>query len=475
MREPSTGRRILAAAALLWAAAPGSGRGQEQAPPPAPAPQAVPAQGQAGGGMHGAMPMAEQVSAFDELGPFWDVSKPPPGIDVVLWRDIVPGDNEMTPERVALGKKLYFDTRLSRDGTVACATCHDVGRGFTDQRPVAEGIADQLGHRNSPTTLNALFFQSFFLDGRAPSLEEQAKLPILNPIEMGQPSPDDAMHGIVADAEYQQMFEKAYGRKPTYDDVGRAIAAFERTFVFLNSPFDRFLAGDPDAITEQARQGWVLFNGKARCVSCHPINPSNPIGTDNRFHNIGVAALHQDFEDLAKKALKELGGKSGKERTEAVDHLALETNLSELGHFMVTFDRADVGAFKTLQLRNVAVTGPYMHDGSLTTLWDVIDHYNKGGDANPFLDGGIEPLALGEEEIDALVALMGSMTDDRFKADGDKLMAAQRERANTQRPFRDEALAMRRALPFEARATGTQPAPGAAPTGPTAPGVGKES
>ena len=210
-------------------------------------------------------------------------------------------------------------------------------------------------------------------------------------------------------------------------------------------------------------------------MSCHQLNPSDPIGTDNRFHNIGVAARHQDFEDLAKKALTELGGKGGKERTDAIDRLALETNLSELGRFMVTFDRADVGAFKTLQLRNVGVTGPYMHDGSLTTLWDVMDHYNKGGEANPFLDGGIEPLALTEPEIDALVALMFSMTDDRLQADNEKLMAAQRERANTQRPFRDEALAMRRVLPFEARATGAEPAPSVAPTGPTAPGAAKES
>lgn len=453
MMQRSRGRRVLVAVALLGAIAPGAALAQ----------------------LHGAMPTAEQMALLDKLGTIPDVSKPPPAIDYVLWKELVPPDNEMTPDRVALGKKLYFDTRLSKDGTVACATCHDVSRGFTDQRPLAEGIADQLGRRNSPTTLNAVFFQLFFLDGRAPSLEEQAKLPILNPIEMGQPSPDAAMQAIVADAEYQQLFETAYGRKPTYEDVGRAIASFERTLIFMQSPFDRFLMGDNDALSEQARQGWVLFNGKGRCMSCHQLNPSDPIGTDNRFHNIGVAARHQDFEDLAKKALTELGGKGGKERTDAIDRLALETNLSELGRFMVTFDRADVGAFKTLQLRNVGVTGPYMHDGSLTTLWDVMDHYNKGGEANPFLDGGIEPLALTEPEIDALVALMFSMSDDRLQADNDKLMAAQRERANTQRPFRDEALAMRRVLPFEARATGAEPAPSVAPTGPTAPGAAKES
>jgi cytochrome c peroxidase len=425
--------------------------------------------------LHGAMPTAEQVALLEKLGTLPDVTKPPPQIDYVLWKELVPADNEMTPDRVALGRKLYFDTRLSKDGTVACATCHDVSRGFTDQRNVSEGIGDQLGHRNAPTTLNALFFETFFLDGRAPSLEEQAKLPILNPIEMGQPSPDAAMQGITGDAEYQQLFEKAYGRKPNYDDLGRSIAAFERTLVFLNSPFDRFLAGDTEAISEQARQGWVLYNGKARCVSCHMINPSNPIGTDNRFHNVGVSARHQDFEGLATRALKELQGKQGKAGTEAIDRLALQTDLSELGRFMVTKDRADVGAFKTLQVRNSGVTPPYMHDGSMQTLWDVMDHYNKGGEANPFLDGGIEPLALTEEEIDAVVALMFSMTDDRLKADNEKQLVAQRERANTQRPFRDEALAMRRVLPFEARTSGAAPAPGAAPTGPTAPKVGKES
>src|SRR5262249_14185464 len=159
------------AAVLLGAIAPGIVPAQEQAPAPPPAP----AQGQAPGGMHGAMPMAEQLAAFEKLGPFPDVTKPPPAVDYVLWKEIVPSDNLMTPERVALGKKLYFDTRLSKDDTVACATCHDVSRGFTDQRPVAEGIGGQLGRRNSPTTLNALFFESFFLDGRAASLEEQAK------------------------------------------------------------------------------------------------------------------------------------------------------------------------------------------------------------------------------------------------------------------------------------------------------------
>ncbi len=402
-------------------------------------------------GAHGALAMAEQRAMLEKLQGQLDVTKPPPGIDPIIWASLIPADNAMTPERVALGRKLYFDLRFSRDGTVACATCHDVSRGFTDQRNVAEGIEDKLGRRNSPTTLNAVFFQTMFLDGRSPTLEEQAKLPVTNPIEMGQPDGAAAMLGIAADPEYGPMFQKAYGRAPNFDDAARAIAAFERTLVFLDSPFERFLDGDATAISENAQRGWALFNGKARCVSCHPINNATPIGSDNRFHNIGVAARHQDFETLAGKAIAALEGKQGKEATEIIDRLALETDLSELGRFLVTQNRSDIGAFKTLQLRNIGITPPYMHDGSMQTLWDVIDHYNKGGEANLYLDGGIQPLALEEAEIDQLVELMFTMTDSRLGSDNAAQMTRQKGIAATQRPFRDTELAMRRVFPFEAR------------------------
>jgi cytochrome c peroxidase len=405
-------------------------------------------------GPHGALAMGSQRARFAALTGTPNLAQPPAGVDPVIWWSLVPDDNKTTPERFVLGNRLYFDTRLSRDGTVACATCHDVSRGFTDQRNVAEGIDDKLGRRNSPTTLNAVFFQTLFLDGRAASLEEQAKLPILNPIEMGQPSGQAAVAGIEKDPEYIKMFQAAYGRAPNYEDVGRALAAFERTLVFLDSPFDHFLAGDQHAISEAAQKGWALFNGKARCVTCHAINPSNPIGTDQRFHNIGVAARHQDFEKLAARALKELEGKEGKAGLEAVDRLALDTDLSELGRFLVTKNPSDIGGFKTLQLRNVGITPPYMHDGSMQTLWDVIDHYNKGGEANFYLDGGIQPLALADDEIDALVELMFSMTDRRLAQENGEQLARQRQLAATQRPFRDESLAQRKTFPFEARATG---------------------
>jgi len=407
-----------------------------------------------GGPTHGAMPMDQQLTRVDALLPHTDdVKRAPAGVDPTIFALFVPADNQMTPARVALGKKLYFDTRLSADGTVACATCHDVSRGFTDQRPVSEGIRDQLGRRNAPTTMNTFVLQSLFLDGRAPTLEAQAKLPIVTPIEMGQPDGAAVTKAIADDPDYQRMFQDAYGRLPNYDDIGRAIAAFERTFVFLDSPFDQFLAGQNDAISEQAQQGWVLYNGKARCMSCHPLNRSNPIGSDNRFHNVGVSARHQDFEKLARQALAELQKQGG---LEAVNSLALSTDLSELGRFLVTKNRSDIGGFRTLQVRNVGITAPYMHDGSMQTLWDVMDHYNKGGEANPYLDGGIEPLALSEDEINAVVALLFTMTDQRFADQNRAAFEKQRATAQTQRPFRDEALALRRTFPFEQRVLGQQ-------------------
>ena len=409
-------------------------------------------------GAHGALSMAAQMKALDQLLPERDVSKPPPGVDPEMWAFFVPKDNQMTPERVALGRKLYFDPRLSADDSVACATCHDVTRGFTDQRPTSEGVRDQLGQRNAPTTMNAFFFDALFLDGRVGSLEEQSKFPPVNPVEGGLPNHAAVVAAISGDPAYQKAFQQAYGREPNLDDMTRAIAAFERTLVFLDAPFDRFLAGEDGALSAQAKRGFDLFNGKARCVSCHMMNPSSPLGTDNRFHNIGVAARTQNFEKLARDALDALAKGNG--GTEAVDQLALQTNLSELGRFMVTKDPADIGAFKTQGLRNVGITAPYMHDGSMRTLWDVMDHYNKGGEANPYLDGGIEPLALTQDEIDDVVAFLFSLTDEHFADQNRQEMATQKKIAAQRRPFRDDDLAFRRVLPFERRVEGKTAAEG---------------
>jgi len=404
-------------------------------------------------GMHGDATAEYQLEGLKRLLPPGDVTKAPAGLDPVVWAAFIPADNPMTPEKVELGRKLYFDVRLSRDKTVSCATCHDVTRGFTDQRPVSEGIRGQLGKRSAPTTLNTVLLQTLFWDGRSPTLDHQAKMPILNPIEMGMPDEATALKAIRDDRVYQEAFKKAFGREMNYEDLGRAIGAFERTLVFLDSPFRKFLAGDEAAISSQAKAGWELFNGKGRCMTCHPMNPSNPLGSDNRFHNVGVSARHQNFEGLAQKALKAMEEDSSEQK---LDELAVGTDMSELGRFMVTHNRPDIGSFRTPLILNIGITGPYMHDGSMATLWDVIDHYNKGGEANPFLDGGLEPLALSEEEIDQLVAFLFTLTDVRFAEENRRQFEQQQAAAKKQRPFRDEAMAMRKILPFEQRVTGTK-------------------
>jgi cytochrome c peroxidase len=403
---------------------------------------------------HGALSMPEQQKLATPWLQHATAVTLPPGIGPEFWRLLVPAGNPGNEAQVALGRKLYFEPRLSKDGTVACATCHDVSRGFADHRNTAEGVGDQIGHRNAPTTLNAFLYSTQFWDGRAANLEEQAKLPIVNPIEMGMVDGKAAAAAIAADPEYQRAFQTAYGKAPNYDDIGRALAAFERTLVFLDAPFDRFARGEVSAISAEARAGWALFNGKGRCASCHQISSQSPIGTDNRFHNIGVSARHQNFEALALQGLKALA--EGGSSSERLDRLAIETDLSELGRFVVTRNRADIGAFKTSQVRNIGVTGPYMHDGSLATLWDVIDHYNKGGEANPYLDGGIEPLALSEPEVDQLVAFLFSLTDTRLAAQNDAEFTRQSALAKTRRTFRDTALANREVLPFETRLKGSK-------------------
>ena len=407
-------------------------------------------------GRHGAAAMEDQLAELQKLQARRDLNEAPTGFDPVIWAAFIPEDNKLTSERVALGRKLYFDTRLSRDGSVACATCHDVTRGFTDRRAVSEGINGQLGKRNAPTTLNATVLQVFFWDGRAPSLERQAGMPILNPVEMGMPDEDAVLKVVRGDADYPQAFQKAYGREVNYADVERALAAFERTLVFVDSPFRRFLNGDAKAISTQAQAGWELFNGKVRCVACHQMNPSNPLGTDNRFHNVGVSARHQNFEALAGQALRALQEDASERK---LDELTVATDMSELGRFMVTHNRAEIGAFRTPQILNAGITGPYMHDGSMDTLWDVMDHYNKGGEANPFLDGGIEPLALSEAEIDQEVAFLFTLTDCRFAAENQREFERQRAVAKEHRPFRDEALAQRRTIPFQQRVEGAKTTP----------------
>jgi cytochrome c peroxidase len=361
----------------------------------------------------------------------------PPGVSSVLYAMMVPS-RAATPEQIALGEKLFLDKRVSVDNTVACDTCHDPQKGFTDHRAddaTSAGVGGKHGTRNAPTILNAMFQATLFWDGRAATLEDQAKLPILNPVEMGQKTPADVVAKLRGIPEYADAFRRLYGRELNYDDLASAIAAFERTQFSGNSPFDRYLAGDANAISDSAKRGWALFNGKGRCSDCHEFNAVNPLFSDQKFHNIGIAAHKQDFAQLARKAVSLVEHASTKE----IDELALQTGYSELGRFLVTKNEADIGAFKTETLRNIGITAPYMHDGSLTTLWDVIDHYNKGGVPNPYLDGGMQRLGLSESEIDDLVAFLFTLTDDRFAKFNAEEMARQTALKNN-RTQRDVAV-----------------------------------
>src|SRR5437867_5241673 len=363
------------------------------------------------------------------------------GLPADQTRAVIPPDNPQTPEKIALGQKLFFDGRLSADGTVACASCHNPERAFTDGKPMSVGIQGRVGQRNAPTILNALYNKTQFWDGRAKTLEDQAALPIVNSIEMGQPNLNAAVTRIAAVDEYQKAFSRLFGRPVGGLDLLRAIASHERTLVSFNSPFDRFIAGDKNAIDAAAQRGWDLFNTRARCNKCHALTETKrdaTVFTDNDFHNIGIGIIRHNVVALARQAEQLIN--SGD--TSAIDRAAIQTDMSALGRFLITKKEKDIASFKTPDIRNVLVTGPYFHDGSQETLWDVIDHYNKGdGLQNPYLDEDIQPLALTESEIDDLVAFLASLTSANYKEQGATELARQRVLSRTNRPQRDTARA----------------------------------
>jgi cytochrome c peroxidase len=364
------------------------------------------------------------------------------GVPVEATRAAAPADNPQTPEKIALGEKLFFDGRLSVDGTVACSTCHDPARAFTDGRPVSIGVKGRAGQRNAPTILNALYNKTQFWDGRAKTLEDQAALPIINPIEMGQPSLDAAVARIAALPEYEQAFRRVFGRPINGTDLVRAIASYERTEFSFDSPFDHFMAGEGTAINDSAKRGWGLFNTKARCNKCHALSDEKPDPTyfmDNDFHNIGIGIIRHNVVAMSCRAEQEIN--SG--NTIDVDRAAIQSDMSVLGRFLITKKEADIASFKTPDLRNALVTAPYFHDGSQATLWDVMDHYNKGdGINNPYLDEDIRPLALSESEIDDVVALLATLTSSQYKEQGIKEFERQRALSRTSRPQRDTARAL---------------------------------
>ncbi len=333
----------------------------------------------------------------------------------------VPKNNPQTAEKIALGEKLFHDNRFSINGEVSCANCHGKMLAFTDGLQFSMGHHRLTGTRNAPTVVNAAFYKSQFWDGREPDLEGQSKQPFINPIEHGLTNHEPILKIVRTDLSYSAAFLSVFGvsdQQLTMDHVAKAIASFERTLVSGNSAFDRYyFTGDSNALTAAQTRGFTLFIGQGRCVSCHTIEQDHALFTDSRFHNIGVGIndIQADIPRLTQ-AFLEAKNKGGN-----VDVMVLtDKKTSELGRFAVTNQLSDLGAFKTPTLRNIAITAPYMHDGSLKTLKDVIIHYNNGGvtpsDAkvNAFLSGGIRPLNLSDEQIDDLVAFMQALTSPEY-------------------------------------------------------------
>ena len=306
--------------------------------------------------------------------------KPPLGLPAVDW----PDDNPYSSAKAELGKLLYFDNRLSSDQSVSCASCHAPEKAFTDGSEVSFGISKQKGGRSAPTVINRAYSTYQFWDGRASSLEEQAKGPIANPLEMtSQKTADKAHEAVVTTLRgipgYVERFKKVFGDDEfTIDHVAKAIATFERTILSGNAPYDRHEAGDAKAMSTEQVRGMNVFFNKAACDSCH-------LGfnfTDGSYVNVGIG---------------------------------MDRSKIDLGRYVVTEREEDKGAFKTPTLREVALTAPYMHDGRFRTLEEVVEHYDKGGIKNPYLDARIKPLHLTSQDKRDLVAFLHALSGEGWQ------------------------------------------------------------
>ncbi len=306
----------------------------------------------------------------DTLPKRLNIEHVPLGLDVRK----IPKDNRLTEERVRLGRKLFFDPILSANRSIACVTCHDPNRGFAGPATGAIGILGSRTIRKAPSIFNRAYGITFFWDGRESTLEGQALRPISDPSEMGA-NLDEIVKRLKTDPEYKNLFEKSFKDGVNSTNLGKALASFERVLLRGDSPVDRFrVQGVRSALTDTERHGLWLYESKGLCWQCH----SGFNFTDEKFHNTGVS-----------------WGKSN----------------GDLGRFVVTKSETDRGKFKTPTLRGVNLTAPYMHDGSLATLEEVIEFYNQGGGAkgNPQLDKTLKPLSLSKDEINALVAFLKAL------------------------------------------------------------------
>jgi len=291
----------------------------------------------------------------------------------------VPKENPLTAKKVELGRLLFFDKRLSKNNTIACASCHIPALAFTDGQPVSTGIHRLQGGRSAPASINRVFSKAQFWDGRAATLDDQSVGPLVSPVEHGFINHDEMVKKLKGIEGYRRLFKDAFGSDITTDAVGKAIASFQRTILSGNSPADQFdVGGDQQALAEDAQRGLTLFRGKARCTRCH----SGFNFSDEKFHNLGIG---------------------------------WDTNTVDLGRYMETKNPEDIGAFKTPTLREISRTAPYMHDGRFATLEEVVNFYNQGGIKNPHQDNTIIPLELTAEEQHDLLAFLGSLSGEGWQ------------------------------------------------------------
>ena len=332
---------------------------------------------------------------------------------------VIPEDNPLNMAKVVLGRKLFMDRRLSHNNTISCAMCHVPEQGFTvNELARSVGIEGRSHRRNAPTVVNAVFMQRLFHDGREPILEDQVIDPLVAFNEMGNPAIGYVVEKVSRLPDYDGMFEAAFGGKVTLDRLTKAIAAYERTLVSGNSPFDRYMhGGDRQAMTASEINGMKVFTGKGRCIACHTMSEKNALFTDQKFHNTGIGyhANNVPYDKTNNTIPLQLAPGIIVEADLTLVDEASEDMPNDVGRFEITENPDDRWAYKTPTLRNVALTAPYMHDGSLMTLEDVVEFYDRGGEQNPLLDPQLTPLGLSASEKQDLVAFLKALTGSNME------------------------------------------------------------
>lgn len=356
----------------------------------------------------GAPPLERDQVALDRI------ANPPLGLPDVP----IPPDNIPTIEKIQLGRKLFFDQRLSHSGKLSCASCHLPDQGFTvNERATPLGHDGAILRRNAPTLLNVAYQRSFFLDGRQSSIEKQALEPFVEPNELANPSIDVVISKIRRLPDYQGQFARAFGKGPSPEGIGQAIASYERTLLAADSPFDRWRFGQQeDAVDTTVKKGFDLFNGKAGCTACHLLDEQDALFTDHQFHDDGIGWIRSGEIGVP---LRLAPAQAASDRLTVADYDASEhltqSPQSDLGRLEVTKQFIDVFRYRTPSLRNIELTAPYMHNGSIKTLEDVVTYYGNGGFRRFGIDRLVRDLSLNSEEKAALVAFLKSLTSTNMR------------------------------------------------------------